>query len=114
MARKGGSGVEGPGEDMFRRAREVADALKESPEVAATEYKANRNGVRVLFAVPDEKVGDLLRRLLERFRMEEELPEQSYRICIYDLDDRNIILALDVDGAHAGPARDALKKIRRC
>jgi hypothetical protein len=65
---------------MFRRAREVADALKESPEVAATEYKANRNGVRVLFAVPDEKVGDLLRRLLERFRMEEELPEQSYRI----------------------------------
>ena len=114
MVRRHESNVESPGEDMFGRAREVADALKEAPEVSATEYKASRTSIRVLFAVPDKNVGDLIRRILERFRMAADVPVQSYRIGIYDLDDRNIILVLDIDGEHAGPVRDALKGIRRC
>jgi hypothetical protein len=114
MAGKSGSGTEGPEEEMFTWAREVADALREVPEVTATEYKASRKSIRVLFAVPDKNVGDLLRRILERFRMAPDLPDQSYRIGVYDIDDRNIILVLDIDREHAGAARDELKKIRRC
>ena len=105
---------EGPGEDMFNRAREVADALKEVPEVAATEYSASRASIRILFAVPDRHVGDLIRRIFEGFRREPDVSETVYQLGIYDLDDRNIILNLDIDGEHAGPVRDALKGIRRC
>jgi hypothetical protein len=107
-------GKSGPGKDMFDRAREVADALGEAPEVTATEYKASGKSVRVLFAVEDRNVGDLLRRILEKFRMTADLPGGSFRIGIYDADDRNIILVLDIDGEHAGSARDALRAIGRC
>ncbi|MDD1665691.1 MAG: hypothetical protein LUQ32_10070 [Methanomicrobiales archaeon] len=114
MTRRGESAGKGPGEDLFDRAREVADALKEVPEVAATEYSTGKSSIRILFAVPDRHVGDLIRRIFEGFRREPDVPEAAYRIGIYDLDDRNIILNLDIDGEHAGPVRDALKGIRRC
>src|SRR5512136_1404717 len=85
-------------EDLFRKGREIADALKEVPEVAATEYRAGGRGVRVIFAVPDRQAGDIVRRLLEKFRITPDIPDGSYRLGIYETDDRNILFTLDTDG----------------
>lgn len=101
-------------EELFRKGREIADALKEIPEVSATEYKASEKGIRVIFAVPDKHAGDLIRRLLERFRVTHGIPDASYRLGIYDVDDRNILVHLDTDGAHAEAIRDAARAVRRC
>ena len=99
---------------MFRRGRDIADALKEVPEVAATEYRAGGKGIRVIFAVPDRHAGDIIRRLLEKFRITPAIPDGSYRLGIYEVDDRNILLILDTDGDHADAIRDAVRGIRRC
>jgi hypothetical protein len=101
-------------EDLFRKSREIADALKEVPEVTATEYRAGERGIRVIFAVPDRLAGDLIRRMLEKFRMTPAVSDAGYRLGIYDVDDRNILLLLDTDGGHAEAIRDAVKGIRRC
>jgi hypothetical protein len=101
-------------EELFRKGRDIADALKDLPEVSATEYKAGERGIRVIFAVPDRHVGDMIRRLLEKFRITPAIPAERYRLGIYDFDDRNILLLLDTDGEHAGAIRDAVKGIRRC
>lgn len=104
----------GPGEELFRKGREIADALKEVPGVAATEYRAGQGGIRVIFAVPDRSAGDLIRRLLGKFGVTPAIPGGSYRLGIYDADDRNILLFLDTDGDHAEAIRDAVLGIRRC
>jgi hypothetical protein len=101
-------------EDLFRKGREIADALKEVPEVTATEYKAGMRGIRVIFAVPDGQAGNIIRRLLEKFRITPAIPDGSYRLGIYDADLQNIILMLDTDGDHAEAIRDAVRGIRRC
>lgn len=101
-------------EELFRKGRDIADALKEVPEVAATEYKAGPRGIRVILAVPDRYTGDIIRRLLERFGMTPSIPADAYRLGIFDTDDRNILLLLDADGAHADAIRDAVRGIRRC
>jgi hypothetical protein len=114
MVRRTSPVSEGTGEDLFRKGREIADALKEVPEVTATEYRAGARSIRVIFAVPDQNVGEILRRLLERIRITPAIPDDSYRLGIYDADDRNILLLLDTDGAHAEAIRDAVQGIRRC
>jgi hypothetical protein len=101
-------------EELFRKGREIADALKEVPEVTATEYRAGERSIRVIFAVPDRQAGDLIRRVLEKFRVTPAVSDAGYRLGIYDVDDRNIILLLDTDGGHAEAIRDAVKGIRRC
>ncbi|MDD1670308.1 MAG: hypothetical protein LUQ67_03195 [Methanomicrobiales archaeon] len=101
-------------EELFRKGMEIADALKEVPEVAATEYRAGEAGIRVIFAVPDRHAGDLIRRVLEKFRITPSIPGAGYRLGIYDVDDRNVLLFLDTKEAYAGAIRDAVKAIRRC
>jgi len=106
--------IEARDEELFRKGRDIADALKEVPEVAATEYKAGEGGIRVIFAVPDKQAGDLVRRLIEKFRITPSIPEAGYRLGIYDIDDRNILLLLDIDGGYAEAIRDAVQGIKRC
>jgi hypothetical protein len=101
-------------EELFRKGRDIADALKEVPEVAATEYKAGAGGIRVIFAVPDRHAGDIIRRLIDRFSITPAITGDSYRLGILDIDDRNILLLLDTDGAHADAIREAVRGIRRC
>ncbi len=100
--------------DLFRKGRDLADALKEVPGVTATEYKAGGRSIRVIFAVPDGLAGGLIRRLLGEFRITPGLPDTGYRLGIYDTDERNILLLLDTDGDNAGWIRDALSRIRKC
>jgi len=99
--------------DLFRKGRDIADALKEIPGVTATEYKAGGRSIRVIFAVPDGQAGGLIRRLLEEFRITPDLPGSGYRLGLYDTDERNILLLLDTDGDHAGAIRKALSRIRK-
>lgn len=101
-------------ENLFRKGREIADALMEVPEVSATEYKAGGRGIRVIFAVPDRHAGDLVRRLVEKFRITHGIPDEGYRLGVYDVDDRNILFHLDAAGAHAEAIRNAVLGIRRC
>ena len=114
MVRRTSPVAGGREDDLFRKGREIADALKDVPEVAATEYKAGPGGIRVIFAVPDIAVGDLIRRLLEKFGVTPAIPGGRYRLGIYDADDRHILLFLDTDGEHAEAIRDAIPGIRRC
>ncbi len=114
MVRRTTPAIQEGDEELFRKGREIADALKEVPEITATEYKAGPAGIRVIFAVSDRDAGTMIRRILEKFRITPSVPEGSVRLGIYDTDDRNILLHLDTDSAHAGAVREAVRGIRRC
>ncbi|MDD1667541.1 MAG: hypothetical protein LUO96_03645, partial [Methanomicrobiales archaeon] len=94
--------------------RDIADALKEVPEVTATEYRAGGKRIRVIFAVPDAHAGNIIRRLLEKFGLMPGIPDDGYRLGIYDADDRNILLLLDTREEYADQVQAAVKGIRRC
>lgn len=101
-------------EELLAKGREIADALKDVPEVTAMEYRAGERGIRVIFAVPDRYAGEMIRRLLEKFRITPAIPADSYRPGIYDFDERTILLLLDIGGDHDEAIRDAVRGIRKC
>jgi hypothetical protein len=101
-------------EELFRRARDIADALKEIPEVSATEYRAGPGGIRVIFAISDQHAGDLIRRIIEKFRITPAIADTGYRLSIYDVDDTHVLIALDAEERFADAVRDAVRGIRKC